>query len=208
MKECVTLNQRDVIWLRLSGICGIITPIVIFTFILLAIAYSPQFSWTENALSDLGIQEGATAILFNSGLMIGGILALIFASGIFIFLKDRLLGRIGALLFALDALALVAIGVFPESVKPMHYQASVAFFVLLPISMSVICATFLLMDKVKIGLFTLLAAMIAVVVWILQFTTHFAHGVAIPEAISAISALMWSVVLGFMMLRQASHSNK
>ena len=195
------MNPRDVVWLKISGISGIITPIVAFTFILLAIAYSPQFSWTENALSDLGVQEGATAILFNSGLIIGGILTLIFASGLFIFLSNRLIGRIGALIFALDALALIAIGVFPENMTPMHYQASVAFFALFPISMFVMCAAFLLMGKSKIGLFTFLMATVAVVVWILQFTMHFVHGVAIPEAISALSASAWSIVLSFKMFK-------
>ena len=208
IKECVALNPRNIVWLKISGISGIIAPVVAFTLILFAIAYSPEFSWTENALSDLGVQRGATAILFNYGLIVGGILALTFASGLFILLGDKFSGRIGVLFFALDALALIAIGFFPENIKPMHYLASVVFFAFFPISMFVISATFLLMDKLKISLFTFLAAIVAAVVWILQFTTHFVHGAAIPETISALSASTWSTVLGFKMLRQASHPNK
>ena len=81
------MNLKNVNWLKISGVCGILTPLVAFTFISLAIASSPQFSWTDNALSDLGVVEGVTAVLFNSGLIIGGILAIIFASGLFIFLR-------------------------------------------------------------------------------------------------------------------------
>jgi hypothetical membrane protein len=119
-----------------------------------------------------------------------------------------LLGRIGAFILILDTLAPTAIGIFPENAKPMHYYASVAFFVLLPIAAFVISATFLLMAKVKMGLFTFLAAIVAAAVWIIQFSIRFVSGVAIPEAVSALSASMWSIVLGFKMFKQASHSNK
>jgi hypothetical membrane protein len=188
-------------WLKISGVSGILTPIIAFTCILLAINYSPEFSWTENALSDLGVQEGVIATLFNYGLIISGILTLIFATGLFIFLSDKSLGRIGAFILILDALALTAIGIFPENVKPMHYYASVAFFVLLPIAAFVIGATFLLMAKVKMGLFTFLAAIVAATIWIIQFSIRFVSGVAIPEVVSALSASMWSIVLGFEMFK-------
>jgi hypothetical membrane protein len=202
------MSLKDVVWLKISGVCGILTPIVTFTCILLAIASYPEFSWTGNALSDLGVQEGATAILFNSGLIVSGILALLFASGLFIFLRDKLLGKIGAFIFVLGALALIAIGIFPETIKPMHYYSSVAFFVLLPLAMFVIGATFLIMARVRMGLFSFLAAIVAAVVWVIQFSMRLVPSVAVPEAVSALSALMWFVVLGFKMLKQASHSNK
>lgn len=178
-----------------------------FTFIFLAIVCSPQFSWTENALSDLGVQEGVTPILFNCGLIIVGILALVFVSGLFVSQK-MILGRIGAFIFVLAALALMAIGVFPENVKLTHYYASVGFFVFFPISILVLSATFLLEAKVKLGLFTFLFAAVAVVVWVIHWTIPFGSGVAIPEALSAVSASTCSIVLGFKMLKEASHSTK
>lgn len=114
------MGSKKVIWLKVSGICGILTPIVAFTGIFLAVASYPQFSWTGNALSDLGVVEGVTAVLLNFSLVISGILALISASGFFIFLRDYVLGRIGVVMFVLAALALIAIGTFPENVKPTH----------------------------------------------------------------------------------------
>src|SRR4030043_253752 len=146
--------SRKTTWLKASGICGILTPIIAFTCILLAISYSPSFSWTQNALSDLGIQSGTTAPLFNYGLISSGIIALIFASGLFSFLGDKLLGKIGAAVFTLAVISLTAIGVFPESVRPTHFYVSVAFFMLFPISMLLIVATFLLADKKQLGWFT------------------------------------------------------
>jgi len=200
------MNQGNVIWLRISGICGIVTPIVAFAFILPAIVLYPQFSWTANALSDLGVVAGTTAILFNSGLITCGVLAMLFASGLFIVFRE-MFGRIGAFIFVLGALALIAIGVFPENVKPMHYYVSVTFFVLLPISMFMISAAFLHMAKLKMGIFTFLIATFAATVWIVHFSTRLVSGVAIPETLSALSASTWSVVLGFNMLKETSRSS-
>ena len=200
--------SRKTAWLKTSGICGILTPIIAFTCILLAISYSPSFSWTQNALSDLGIQSGITAPLFNYGLISGGITALIFASGLFSFLGDKLLGKIGATVFTLTTVALIAIGVFPENVKPMHFYVSVAFFMLFPIAMLLIGAVFMLANRKQLGWFTFVAAVIAAVPWVLQFTVPYVEGVAIPETISAVSASMWAIVLGYKMIVQSSHSNE
>jgi len=136
------MSRNKNVWLKFAGISGILAPLIAFTCIALAIASSPKFSWTENALSDLGAQEGLTAIAFNSGLILGGILALIFAFGLFIFMQGKLTGRISAFLFILDILALTAIGVLPESVEPMHYYASIVFFVLFPSSMFLFVVVF------------------------------------------------------------------
>jgi hypothetical membrane protein len=199
------MSPKKVNWLKISGICGILTPIVTLAFVLIAIVFSPQFSWTENALSDLGVQEGATATLFNSGLIVGGILLLVFVSGLFLSQKT-MLGRIGVIISVLAALALVAIGVFPENVKLIHYYVSVAFFFLLPVSMLVVGAAFLLTAKVKLGFFTFLAAIVVALTWVMQWTIGFGSNVAIPETLSALSASTWSIVLGFKMLSEASHS--
>lgn len=125
----------------------------------------------------------------------------------FKFLRQRILGKIGAFIFILGTLALIAIGIFPENISPTHYYVSVAFFVFLPVSMLVLVAAFLLVRKVKMALFTLLVAIVAVAPWILYFSIRFVPGVAIPEAISALSVSTWAIVLGYRMVKQASRSN-
>lgn len=197
------MGSHNVVWLRISGMSGILSPMIAFTMISLAIFYSPRFVWTDNALSDLGVQEGITAPLFNYGLMIGEILSLIFASGVFALLSSALIGKIGAFIFILDSLAMTLIGVFPESVKPTHFQVSVAFFVLYPISMIVIGTAFMRMNRVRMGVFTFLTASVAAAVWIIYYLTHFVSGVAIPETVSSLSASMWAIVLGRKMLENA-----
>jgi len=200
-------NLRNKAWFRVAGLCGVITPIVAFTCILLAINYSPQFSWTENALSDLGVQEGLTAPLFNYGLIISGSVSLVFASGILALLHMKPVGEVGSFIFILATLALIAIGVFPENARPMHYYASVSFFVLIPIAMLILMWAFAQVGKVKTALYTLLVAIVAAVPWVIQLSVHYVSDVAIPETISALSASAWAITLGLLMLRQASKTD-
>jgi hypothetical membrane protein len=202
------MAEKEVTWTKVSGFSGILAPIIAFAFILSAIAFYSQFSWTDNALSDLGVVSGATAVFFNSGLVISGVLIVLFGLKLPIMFDNRLLGKISAFVFIIDALALIAIGVFPESARPMHYYASVAFFVLLPISMLLITAAFLVVARRRMALFTLLVAVVAVAVWVVQFSVRFVPGVAIPETISALSGSVWSIVLGFKMLKRASTSGR
>ena len=197
---------KSALRLRVSGICGFLAPVFAFALIFSAIASYSQFSWVDNALSDLGVVEGVTAVLFNSGLLIGGALCFVFATGLFVFLKERTVGKIGAFVFILASLALFAIGVFPENVRPVHYFVSVAFFVLLPISMLIIVGAFWLMRQVRMAVFTLLVAVVAAAPWVLYFSIHYVSGVAVPEAVSAFAGSVWAVVLSGKMLRQASRS--
>jgi hypothetical membrane protein len=186
------LEQKSIIRFRISGVCGILTPILAFMFISLSINSAPEFSWMENALSDLGVMLGVTSVLFNYGLIISGILGFIFATSLFRVLRfeiNRGLG--GALLFSLACLALIAIGVFPENVRYVHYFASVAFFVLLMGSLLRMGLAFWFMRKKPMAVFTLVLAVIAVVPWLLLFLVRYVSGVAIPELISAVAGGVW-----------------
>ena len=194
--------QRERVWLKVFGSCGIVTPIVAFTCTSLAISLSPQFSWTDNALSDLGIVEGVTSTLFNTGLILGGILAAMFGLGLFTILAQNTLGKLSAIFFILAAVALTAIGIFPENARPMHFYASVAFFVLFPVAMFLVGGSFILLRKTRKGVLTTLAAAFAVAVWFVQFSIHFVPGVAIPETLSSLSASAWSILLGSEMLNE------
>jgi hypothetical membrane protein len=189
----------------MSGSCGTIAPILAFAFIFLAVASYPQFSWVDNALSDLGVVQGVTAAIFNSGLIVSGVLCFIFATGLFIVLGESVLGRVGALVFALACLALVAIGVFNESFGLTHFLVSVAFFLLLPVSLLIIVGAFWRMSQVRMAAFTLLVAVVAAAPWVLLFSVRYVSGVAIPEFVSGLAGSMWVVVLAGKMLKKVSH---
>jgi hypothetical membrane protein len=187
---------------QLAGAASaIIAPILAFSCIFVAVASYPEFSWTDNALSDLGVVAGITGPVFNLGLTVSGIFILNFAVfGLFKYFGNSLIGKSGAVTFAATALALIGIGIANENIRPYHYLFSVAFFVLLPISLFIITAAFAVKHQTKMVLFTLLIAVAAATPWILYYTVHYVHGVAIPEFASALAGSVWTVVLGYKML--------
>lgn len=199
------MKKPSSVWRKVSAICGVAAPLVALTCIGIAVANYPPFSWTDNALSDLGVQTGLVATSFNAGLITAGLLGFIFATGLFDHIQGGALGRLGVLLFLIDSIALVAIGVFPENVEPNHYYASVAFFLLSPISMFVIVAVSLLEDRKKLGFVTFSTALFATASWTFHLLVGFGPNVAIPELLSALAASAWSIAVGFKMLSLASH---
>lgn len=178
---------------RVSGWFGIISPILGFAMIFLAIGTAPWFSWTENALSDLGVR-GLTAVIFNSGLILTAASMMAFSLGIYELTRGSLIGRGGfAALFAASVF-LAGIGFFPETMEPHHLYFSVAFFVALPVSLFLMGGFMLGRGMRAFGMLTIASAIVAALVWTPNW-----DGVAIPEAASALSAGIWSAVLGLHM---------
>jgi hypothetical membrane protein len=188
---------------KLPAYCGIISLILTFILVGLAIFQASWFSWTENALSDLGV-HAESATLFNSGLILGGILTVIFAFGVVRFYGNQTVGRDGAFFLLLAGIFLASIGVFPEnSPNNIHYIVSVAFFAAFPLSLLIQSAA-LMQTAVnrKFGAFTLLIAIIAIIPWAIWMPLRPYKGVAIPELVSATAAATWSIVMGFELLRE------
>jgi len=189
------LNLRN-LWTRIAGIVGVLTPFVTFAVILTAISHSPWFSWRRNALSDLGVSSGVAA-LFNLGLILGGILTLLFASGVYLAMK-RTSTRIGAAILILAALSLILIGVFPENIGEPHLYASVSFFILLPLSQIAIGMSMMKAENDRfVGMFSVIAGVATAFVWSLP-----SEGAAIPEALSSALASLWSIVFGLKLYKQ------
>jgi hypothetical membrane protein len=179
---------------RLGAFAGVISPILAFSCIIVAILTYPDFSWTNNALSDLGIISGLTASVFNFGLFAGGLLAFNFSVfGLLAYFRRNVIGQIGSLVFAAATIALMAIGIFNENFKPTHYIVSVGFFTLAPIALLFLVGGFYLCKDRKMMVFTIFVAAIAAVVWIVQLLLHSFPNVAIPEFVSGLALSVWSV---------------
>lgn len=176
-------------WIKIAGLCGIVAPILTLVLIAAAISLYPPFNWTTNALSDLGVQE-QSAVYFNSSLIIGGILTLLFAFGIKKMLWKNGLGKIATVVFIFAALSMISIGVFPESYGRLHYYVSVAFFISLPMAQFTVGATLIQNTKI-LGVFSLLTALAGFLVWVFPW-----EGAAIPEITASSAAAAWSIALG------------
>jgi hypothetical membrane protein len=194
-------EPRNFVYQRIGAASGIVAPIVAFVCILIAIVSYSTFSWTNNALSDLGVVSGVTSSLFNFGLLASGVLAFNFAIfGLFTYFGKRWVGKIGSIIFAAATLALIAISVFNENFSPTHYLVSVAFFTLAPIALFILTFGFWLNHKRGIAAFTVAVGVAAALPWILLFTFNYVPNVAIPEFLSALALSVWAVFLGKKML--------
>ena len=192
-------ERRKSGWLTSGGVTGVLTPVFAFVFIALSILTYPQFSWTDNALSDLGVVPGVTASLFNFGLCASGLLSLIFAIGLYKYLAKNIIGKIGAIVFFAASLALEGIGWAPENIRPFHYIFSVAFFTFVPIALLIIACYLFITRENRLAGFTLLIALLAAAPWVLYFLVQYVPGVAIPELLSALAGSTWTVVVGWSM---------
>ena len=181
---------------RIAGICGIAAPVVALSMIGLALSQASWFSWTGNALSDLGV--GDTAMIFNFGLILGGILAAVLAFGLSTSLLRDLIGRVGSAAFLSATLALICIGIFPENAGKIHYVVSVAFFVMVPISMIVLGVALVRSDRKGDRLHASLIIILAIIASLAWVLPH--DGVAIPEIISSVAGAIFIGIFGFRML--------
>jgi len=199
----VLSKDRNRVLERIGATSGIISPIIGFVCIITAIGSYQSFSWSNNALSDLGIIPGITASVFNFGLIASGLLAFIFAIfGLYAYFGRKNVGRIGSSIFAAGSLALIAIGVFNENYSPTHYLVSVAFFTLIPIALFIVTFSFMLTHQTKLAGFTVLAGVTAALPWILQFAFDYVHNVAVPEFVSGVVISIWTVTLAYKMLKE------
>jgi hypothetical membrane protein len=194
------MSNHNSLLLKIGGSCGIIVPFLAFFCILGAIASYPQFNWFSNALSDLGVVWGITASLFDTGLTITGILAIIFSFGLYAYFTQNIAGKVGAILFFIASVFLTAIGIFNETFRPTHYLVSVGFFVFMPLALFAITAAFALSKRAKWAIYTIVTGLVAAIPWILYFTIHYASNVAIPEFITSLAGAIWALVLGVQML--------
>lgn len=188
--------------LQLAGIAGMITPIIVFAMIFGAISSWSNFDWVNNALSDLGVQWGLTANLFNSGLVLGGLLFMIFANGLHLCYGKRIPGKIGSGLFFLACVALIGIGIFNETFSPTHYIVSLMLFICLPLSLLAFAVALWQSKQRKIGVLTLALGIAASVPWLLQFSINYVPNVAIPETISGLTGAAWTMIMGYIILQR------
>ena len=180
---------------RLFGGFGVFTPVLGLTMIFLAISTAPWFSWQGNALSDLGV-EGLTAAIFNGGLVMTGSVMAVFSLSVYEFSKEDRLGKAGFALLLLACILLMGIGVYPETAGRIHLQVSVAFFVTLPVGIIVNSVYLIRRGNRELGALGIAAGAVAIAIWTLPW-----DGVAIPEAVSAASAGVWSTATGFWLAR-------
>ncbi len=218
-KEPTMINPiwEFVISSRFSGLCGIIGPLIALVGIVIAIALSPWFNWFNNALSDLGHPwmiggsngvpgiNGAASI-FNSSLSLAGFITLFLTIWLIRYqiFERSIIGIIAAILLTIAQFFLIGIGIFHEGYGPSHFLVSVGFFVTLVLA-GMIYGIRLLQEGPNrfIGVLALSLTISSALIWVGYYLSLMPFtGVAIPEIISAITAIIWVYPLCFKLVLQ------
>ncbi|MCF2136712.1 MAG: DUF998 domain-containing protein [Candidatus Thorarchaeota archaeon] len=189
---------RDPFFLAITG------TIIALSCIFLAIGLSPWFDWFANALSDLGNYDNGlgAAIVFNSGLIIGGLMAT-WASILLLRIIKDVYTRVGIGIYTISAIFLITIGIFSENVGRLHYYVSVGFFLTFPFAMWAIGLSWLrFRGLIWFAIISLLLPFVSFYLWSITFggTAPWTR-VAIPEILTASTMIGWLWALVFL-LRQ------
>ncbi len=196
---------------RRARLLGAIATALALGGIALATLLDPTFSWTGDALSDLGVRE-RSAPVFNGGLILGGLVGLGYAAGLWrvnrkpsakgrdppvgrpsAFGRSPAFGRFRALVFGLAMVAMAGVGLF-DLTHPLHTPAAVGFYTL-------VTATFAVDGVARrgrpTGRITLAFVPIHVAVWATFLAGLWpVTGLALPELPGALMLAAWVWVVG------------
>lgn len=181
---------------RISGVCGIVSPLIGLAAVVTTIRNSPWFSWTESELSILGV-EGSMATLFNLGLIITGFLSLVFAIGFGRSLVPGRVGHFGVTSLLLGSLSIAAVGFLPRTFDLPHDSASIAFFVLISIALLLIGFSIITRAPKLYGVLSLTAGVITFIFLLAPWPWP---GGAIEQLLSCMPWSLWTLAFGVRLL--------
>ncbi|BAA30904.1 DUF998 domain-containing protein [Pyrococcus horikoshii] len=150
-----------------------VTIVMVIYFIIglaLVISQNPWFSFTKNALSDMGSAKNPKGWMFNLYIIGLGIIGIIVAN-----LLNRNLLKISMIL-------LILVGIFPEE-EPPHTPSAILMYLLSFIDMGLYSRTWRIIATIT---FTIMVILVS-----------FKIGLAIPELIGAAAILSYILYLGW-----------
>jgi len=183
-------------WAPLLFIAG---QLLLLTMVLLAFVLYRDFSFWDDSLSDLGM--GGTAPLFNGGLVLGGILSMVFYGSLWVsgWKRMDMAARTGAALQPLSMLFMLLVGIFTESFGRLHFYLAVCFFILLVGGTMLLGISMLRDPAVRVrGFFGVVIASLGAVSWLLPR----GEGLALPEVLSSLPFFVWMSIMALRRWRE------
>lgn len=181
-----SLDKSRDFWEKAFVSTGLLGPLIAFVSISIAVTYSPWFSWSRNALSDLGHSlESSAAPVFNLGLAFSGTLIVIY-SVTSLYKKTKS----SWFILAMTGFFLILVAVFDEAYGRIHFLVSLLFF----LTGTFGCLVFYAEKKSPLAL---IGFLISTGVWITYFylpriiEVEVRVGIAVPEFISSIAISAW-----------------
>ena len=191
---------------KLAGIprpnlAGFLGPLIGLISIPIAVLLLPGFSWQSNPLSDLGSWfrtdlgnlQILSAVVFNGGLIVGGLLLLYFTVSFFRMLIDWPT-KIAMIAFMATCIFLASVGIFSEDFPLPHVLAALGFFLSIPIALGIAGLAWLRFRELR--LFAIFTLVLSVVSYLTIFQAW--ASIAIRELAEALIAIGWIWVVNYL----------
>jgi hypothetical membrane protein len=144
-----------------------------------------------NALSDIGASQ--LAWLFNSALVVGGVLNLLFAFGLRNYLGKARWLKIGVLLIIASSISLSLIGVFTENYSIIHGLVALGYLLLTPLGLICIGWGQKSHQIGRVSLVLGITALLAILgLLIITFVANLQIGFAVPEFLESLVLSTWT----------------
>ena len=195
------------VWI--GSLIGILGSSVSVILLFLAVALSSSwFSWTKNALSDIGVHGGVASCVFNLQVIVDGASMFLFAAIALSPFLSKKLSRKGWVLFLIGAGLSPLSGLFTEDSSPiLHFVGAIGLFVILPIGLILIGSALRTKSKGRYPKLTQVAGLIALIsfatAWLAFRLQLLGYGIAIPEAASYLTIYCWIISTGILCLRSS-----
>lgn len=180
----------------LGRLAGVASVIVTLGTTLFATALSPSFAWTANALSELGVTwtgvgTPTTVVLFNGGLVAGGLVGLGFAWYL-VDTSSARLDRLTGVAFGITAASMGAVGVFPMG-RTLHGPVAITFFLSISLTLGLAGAGALRGGRSRYGRISLGLAALNLLIWVVWLAAGglAATGLAVPEFGGSVTLSAW-----------------
>ena len=200
-------SSRNTIPIRLAGISGIIGSTLPLIMILASTILDKSFSWNKNALSDIGVSQ--LAWLFNSALVVGGLLNLMFAFGLRNYLSKAIWLKIGVSLITVSSISLSLVGVFTENYSIVHAIVALGYLLLTPLGLICIGGGEKHQQIGKVSLVLGTTALLVILgLPIITFVVDFQIGFAVPEFLESLVLSIWTFWVSLKLIRhKITHDN-
>ena len=160
------------------------------------ITMTENWSFTQNTFSELGVMGAGGAIIYTSGLLMAGALAMLLAAAFFEFTSGDIVGQAGSAVFLAFSLSVCVLGVGIVDLGEWVSYVSPAIYVMIPLS-----ATLLSYSLYKKGLqlhagVGLAAAVIGTAIWLMGGPVN-----ALNQTVALAPFSVWQIYVGLHMYR-------
>ncbi|QFU83194.1 DUF998 domain-containing protein [Natronorubrum aibiense] len=210
--------MADKNWRRVASGCGLAAPIVALGAIVLAtlLAAPETFTWRERALSDMGRYGTRTFVLFNGGLIVGGLLGIPFGWRLWVGSRT-VFERVGVIALWAATIGLVGVGVFFLGhtafylETSLHGPAALLFFGLAPVAQWLYGTGLVLADERRLGLASIWLGLIHPLCWLGWILSRVGSAdtgawFAVPEFVAAVAFGGWTLLIAGTRWRRDSAS--